>query len=841
MTKAPLARSALRAPAGRSTATQPYVANVANVGVRMTRALFLSFILSLAASRAVAQPVFAHEATLTPPGAASAGHSVAITADSSRAVVGDWLGAGAAGTVTIYLRTGTSWAREAQVMPPTSSTAQLGWAVGISDDGSVVAAVAPSVTPSVLVFRRTGTSWAFDAVAPMPAATTWSVGSFALSGDATRVFVGGRQTAAPYADRVGVYTLGPGTLTPEATLTRGSGDSGAFVFLATSFDGSRVAFCYSHQNMATSAYGYDIAVFTRSGVTWGAVPEFDSAANYDSVFYRLGMSALGDRIAGYDGSTVATYDRSGTTWTRDAATVPAGFDSPALSGDGTHLFVFTSAHVLQAYLRGAGAWMASSTINVTALGLIRASAASGRGDRVIVGDSATSSGQADVYSLLGPIGTSCAVGAECTSGFCADGFCCNTACGAGSSNDCQACSNALTGVANGTCSALSASVAPTVTCRATAGSCDVAEICSSSSATCPTNAFASSAMVCRAATDTCDLAESCTGSSALCPADALEPSTFVCRSSRGVCDPAETCTGASATCPPEASVVGTVCRPAAGACDVAEVCASGNDACPSNSVVASGVACRVSTGVCDLAESCDGSSATCPTDALAPMGMACGASTGPCDAPHVCTGVSASCPVNFHSAGTVCHMAAGACDSTTTCSGSSASCPSSFVTGGVCRAAAGACDVAESCAGASPDCPTDLFRPATMVCRSSTAACDPAESCTGASVNCPADVNTCPPQPDAGPIDAGMLAHDSGASVRPDAGIDAGTDAARPDGSTASDASAGDIDTGSAPPAPMGSCSCRTSGARSSGGALGGALVVLSVMRRRRRRAWPSP
>ena len=44
-------------------------------------------------------------------------------------------------------------------------------------------------------------------------------------------------------------------------------------------------------------------------------------------------------------------------------------------------------------------------------------------------------------------------------------------------------------------------------CRASAGPCDLAESCSGTSATCPTDAFQPSTTVCRAAVDVCDVAE----------------------------------------------------------------------------------------------------------------------------------------------------------------------------------------------------------------------------------------------------------------------------------------------------------------------------------------------
>ena len=86
-------------------------------------------------------------------------------------------------------------------------------------------------------------------------------------------------------------------------------------------------------------------------------------------------------------------------------------------------------------------------------------------------------------------------------------------------------------------------------CRSSAGTCDVAESCSGSSASCPADAFEPSSVECRASAGDCDVAESCSGSSASCPTDAFQPNTFECRPSTASCDPVEYCTGAGTSCP----------------------------------------------------------------------------------------------------------------------------------------------------------------------------------------------------------------------------------------------------------------------------------------------------
>jgi hypothetical protein len=86
------------------------------------------------------------------------------------------------------------------------------------------------------------------------------------------------------------------------------------------------------------------------------------------------------------------------------------------------------------------------------------------------------------------------------------------------------------------------------TCRASAGQCDVAEVCDGVSAACP--ADAKSTAVCRASAGQCDLADSCDGVGNDCPADAK--STAVCRPATGVCDASESCDGVSNDCPADA-------------------------------------------------------------------------------------------------------------------------------------------------------------------------------------------------------------------------------------------------------------------------------------------------
>src|SRR5207244_4502369 len=75
----------------------------------------------------------------------------------------------------------------------------------------------------------------------------------------------------------------------------------------------------------------------------------------------------------------------------------------------------------------------------------------------------------------------------------------------------------------------------------------------------------------RAAVNDGDVAETCTGTSATCPTDTFQPSGTPCTDDGNVCT-ADVCSGSSATCTHPAGNAGTVCRVAVNECDLAETC-----------------------------------------------------------------------------------------------------------------------------------------------------------------------------------------------------------------------------------------------------------------------------
>src|SRR5262245_18165652 len=127
----------------------------------------------------------------------------------------------------------------------------------------------------------------------------------------------------------------------------------------------------------------------------------------------------------------------------------------------------------------------------------------------------------------------------------------------------------------------------------------------------------------------------------------FEPAGTTCRPAAGLCDLAEVCTGSSPTCPAQVlRAANTECRPAAGPCDVAEVCTGTSPACPDDAFKSSAVECRAAAGDCDQAEFCTGQSAACPGDAFKDASTVCRLAAGECDLAEHCTGTSATCPAD---------------------------------------------------------------------------------------------------------------------------------------------------------------------------------------------------
>ncbi len=530
----------------------------------------------------------------------------------------------------------------------------------------------------------------------------------------------------------------------------------------------RWKFVFLHHTPYSCASGL-FSIGSDLGVrnTWG--PIFESRAvdivftGHDHIYERSGF------VNDFGGDSLGTYYvmSGGGGATLDGAAVISG-GLPKRSGSTCYWLANDPVNCPNGVSSGANRWCSVATFQYTSVRIV--------GNATMTLQGVDQNGNVfDTFSITKTCGdSSVGAGEQCDQGAAngTAGSCCMAACqykaagtqcraNAGTCDVAESCSGS-----SATCPADGFQSVGSV-CRAASGLCDVAETCSGSSAACPADALATVGTVCRSASGGCDVAESCTGSSNACPADGFAAAGVVCRATAGSCDLSETCTGASAACPADAKST-ALCRAAAGGCDSAESCDGVGNDCPADSKstalcrpaadvcdaaescdgvgndcppdAKSTAQCRAPAGTCDAAESCDGVNDACPADALAAAGTVCRPAVGTCDVAETCSGAGASCPTDtFVAAGTSCRAAAGVCDVAESCSGASGTCPADAKSTAVCRTAAGPCDVVEICNGSSNDCPADGFAPTSTVCRLAVGACDVPENCTGAGVACPAN------------------------------------------------------------------------------------------------------
>jgi len=278
----------------------------------------------------------------------------------------------------------------------------------------------------------------------------------------------------------------------------------------------------------------------------------------------------GDTVA-VSGGGIHVYTRDGGSWPH-RATIPGW----RVAFEGTTLIPVSDVGLSTKVYKGVGAhWVHVHDLlpsypspNVTTWNY-RAAGISGL--TAVLGTAWT-----DTWTFILPAtypeGTPCLDGSTCDTGFCIDNVCCDTTCGGGAVSDCQACSVAAGGTADGVCGPLSDTAAPLQVCRSAVAACDAVEVCSAASTTCPADSFRAAGQACRPAAGGCDLVETCDGTSAGCPPDAYANSSVVCRPLASDCDVVEVCGGSGPTCPANIfASSGTAC-PGSGFCDGIGTC-----------------------------------------------------------------------------------------------------------------------------------------------------------------------------------------------------------------------------------------------------------------------------
>lgn len=342
---------------------------------------------------------------------------------------------------------------------------------------------------------------------------------------------------------------------------------------------------------------------------------------------------------------------------------------------------------------------------------------------------------------------------------CEAGQCVANAAAAGS--DCGFCVNGGTCDASGACVGGTRQPASHV-CRASAGSCDVAETCPAPGASdyrCGANAFRDAGVTCGAApSGACDLQDTCDGSGSC--VDRVAASNVKCRDRvvGNACDADDFCDGVAKTCADTFAPAGAACtdgNACTGTAGQADACNGSGSCVPGAAVVCTTTnAClQGATGVCNP------TTGAC-TFAFQPSGHPCDDGVS-CTQGDQCNG-SGSCLPGTPTA-SLCPQSACAvavCDTGTGCRLDAAA-----ASGNLCRPAAGVCDVAEFCNGTQVTCPGDVFVSAGTQCQapSCSAGVQVNEAlCTGLGAACPTTPNVqCSPYACDGLVCGATCADDS--------------------------------------------------------------------------------
>jgi FG-GAP repeat len=440
------------------------------------------------------------------------GWSVGVS--GTTALIGAQGANGLRGAVYAYERKGAGFAfAEKLVADDAADFDALGWSVAIAGDVAAAGAVGKN---AAYVFRRTSGKWAQSKkLVPVGVVANDEAGTcVALDATGTTLVVGAPQHGGG-AGAAYVFAAGAnGAWSPQGSLLASDG--------AGTLDGFGTSCAISGDTILVGAPKRGqgaVYVFGRTGTTWTEqAPALVStnvgpAASFGWSVAIAGMQAI---VGAYDHAVGATglagavyvFTKSGTTWTSTktiTAPTPATNDrfgwSVAIAAPrvvvGTRIrskpgsvYVYDSskAYALETTLTAASPLVGDFYGYSVAIDK----------DTIVSGGPRdpflSKEGVATMDRLARSKGEACTSSDDCLSAFCTDGVCCDTACGGGAKDDCQACSIAAGAAKDGTCAPHAAGTV----CRPAASTCDVVDACDGKSATCPADAVAANGVACGA-------------------------------------------------------------------------------------------------------------------------------------------------------------------------------------------------------------------------------------------------------------------------------------------------------------------------------------------------------
>lgn len=444
----------------------------------------------------------------SPESAVSDQFGTAVAAAGTTAIVGA-SGAGA-GAVFVYDRAGPTFTFSQKLVAADGAQSDaFGGATALAGD---VAAVGAYIANAAYVFRRSASGW--DAGTKIVPA---GIEAFDGAGACVALDEAGSTLAVGVRDRgagmVFVYRAAAnGAFVEDGTLTPSDGGdydqfgascaiAGGMIFVGAPWHGQGAVYGFRKNGGAYVEAFAPLAPTnsgpsSRFGTSVAAAGNHLAVGAYDHAAGNVGLAGAvylyakaGDAFAPVTtlfAPTPATNDRFGWSVALTPSRLVVGAQIRRTKSGKAFVYALTSAApTLATTLEG----------QTPSAGDSYGYAVAAAGDTVVVG------GPRDPYvSLEGRVtmdrlakapGEACAAAAECGSLFCADGVCCDTACGDGA-DDCQACSVATGAREDGTCAPLARGVA----CRPARSSCDVVDVCDGTSAACPADAVKTNGAVC---------------------------------------------------------------------------------------------------------------------------------------------------------------------------------------------------------------------------------------------------------------------------------------------------------------------------------------------------------
>jgi len=305
------------------------------------------------------------------------------------------------GAAYVWQRSGGVWSLQHKIIASDGSTShQFGTDVAISGDVVAISTKkdddVASDAGAVYLFSRSMGAWSFDVKLTAFDGASKDEFGYKVALDGNTLVVGARAHNAQGVNNAGAayVFVDNGGWALQAKLEQAVPSIGANLGHCVDVDGDTLILGANHAGGSATGSAY---VFTRNGSTWTEQAELasppETGAEHGYSCAVQGDTAVVGAPKGGNTGRAYVYSRSGTTWTQGTLV-----QSPTPAADD----FFGASVALDA-------------------------------GRFVVGsldedDGAANAGAAWVFAY---VGQACVNASECSSGACADGFCCNVACDAG--------------------------------------------------------------------------------------------------------------------------------------------------------------------------------------------------------------------------------------------------------------------------------------------------------------------------------------------------------------------------------------------------------------------------